>query len=412
MNIPSFLNGPFKGFQSPLSHANGNADPSTRSLQTPGSAHTIDVSDGGRQLLENFHQQTNKVPVAYQVIPVDQRPSSQQSADTILNFIGGRLEALANSGADREAIENAYEQAVSGFQRGLKEAKHILQGVQMMTDDVSGGIDLTEQLVNDGLARLREQFLGADQPTETLSPSQPQPTPVLVSKVVEAYQQQSTEVTRYNENTVAGDGSATSTNLRAAASTYAESYRRSDSVELSVRTHDGDIITLSFSAAITSDRSSSLAGTQSTNSSAAALTYQRSASASSNFLMSVNGDLDRGEMDALNSLLADVSALSDEFFNGDFDKAFEMAMDFQMDGGEFSAMALDITRSTSASITESYATVTDQQSRQSTLAANAEHLQSVVEKLMAMIEKTSAFSDPQKLFTDVLANHIAQQSIR
>jgi hypothetical protein len=406
MNITSFLNGSLNSLQLPSSRSNDSADKPVNSSQTPVSAQIIDLSDGGKHLLENFQQQTNKVPLAYQSIPVGQRPSSQQSADTIINFISGRLEALASSGADNKAIESAYNQAVKGFQQGLQEAKDILQGVQMMTDDVSGGIDVTERLVNEGLAVLREKFISARQPSEPT----PQPAPAVVSKVVKAYQQQSTEVNRYSENTITGNNNSASDNLRATASTYAESYRRNDAVELSVRTLDGDLVTLSFSSAIATDRSASLAGIQSAKSSAAMLTYQRSASVSSNFSMRVEGELDNGEMEALNSLLTDVSALSDEFFNGDFDKAFELAMNFQMDGSEFSSMALDITRSTRASITESYAAVAGQQSGQSAPASNAEDLESLVERLLAMIEKASNFNNPHTLFADVLANQIAQKS--
>ncbi|MEH6556884.1 MAG: DUF5610 domain-containing protein [Oceanicoccus sp.] len=402
MNITSFLNGSPNSLQLPSSRSN---DKPVSSSQTPAAAQIIDLSDGGKNLLENFQQQTNRVPLAYQAIPVGQRPSSQQSADTILNFISGRLEALASSGADNNAIENAYNQAVKGFQQGLQEAKDILQGVQMMSDDVNGGIDVTERLVNEGLAALREQFISGNQPQE----STPQLAPAAVSKVVKAYQQQSTEVNRYSENTITGNNNSVSDNLRATASAYAESYRRNDSVELSVRTLDGDLVTLSFSSAIATDRSASLTGIQSAKSSAAMLTYQRSASVSSNFSLSVKGELDSGEIEALNSLLAEVSALSDEFFSGDFDKAFELAMNFQMDGSEFSAMALDITRNTRASITESYAAVSGQQSGQSTLASNAEDLESLVERLLAMIEKASNFNNPQKLFADVLANQIAQK---
>ena len=200
MNITSLLNGSFNSLQTPSSRTNDNPDRAVNSPRTPMPIPVIDLSDDGRNLFDDFQQKTNKVPVAYQIIPVGQRPSSQQSADTIINFIGGRLEALASSGADRETLESAFEQAVKGFQQGVKEAKNILQGVQMMSDEVTGGIDVTEQLVRDGLAQLRTQFLDSNQSTQT--PSQPpQPAPALVSSVVNAYRQQSTEVTRYSQST-------------------------------------------------------------------------------------------------------------------------------------------------------------------------------------------------------------------
>ena len=128
--------------------------------------------------------------------------------------------------------------------------------------------------------------------------------------------------------------------------------------------------------------------------------------------MTVEGELDSGEMAALNNLLAEVSAVSDEFFNGDFDKAFEMAINFDMDGKEFSTMALDITRSTRATVTESYVGLPGQNSGQSSLTSNTANLDSLVEKLLSMIEKSASFDQPQKLLTELLANSLAQKSLR
>ena len=96
----------------------------------------------------------------------------------------------------------------------------------------------------------------------------------------------------------------------------------------------------------------------------------------------------------------------------DFDKAFEMAINFEMDGKEFSTMALDITRSTRATVTESYVGLPGQNSGQSSLTSNTANLDSLVEKLLSMIEKSASFDQPQKLLTELLANSLAQKSLR
>jgi len=388
---------------------------------------TVDLSKRGQNLLDRFQQQADETPSPSQLIPVDQRPSAQQSADIILDFIGGRLQTLAANGADSGDIENAYNQAVKGFQRGLTEAKSILQGMQMLTGDVTAGVDRTEQLVNDGLTRLREQFSISNPAAATrnesvqsaISEPPARPAPLTATKVVQAYRQQSTQVNGYSESSNVGNSNPASAGLRANAAAYAESYRRNDSVELSLRTQDGDIISLSFSSAASLERNASLASNQQGTTTTAMLAYQRSASFSSNFSMSVRGDLDNGELDALNSLLEDVSALSDEFFNGDFDRAFTMAMDFQMDSSEFSAMALDLARATRASVTTSYTTDINQQigaaGRQigeAAVAAAPMEITLLIEQLLAMVDKIERFDHPQQLFSDLLANQLAQKSIQ
>lgn len=396
-------------------------------LRDSAAINTVDLSKRGQNLLDRFQQQADETPSPSQLIPVDQRPSAQQSADIILDFIGGRLQTLAANGADSGDIENAYNQAVKGFQQGLKEAKSILQGMQMLTGDVSTGIDRTEQLVNDGLSHLREQFSISNPAAATRnesiqsSISEPPARPVALTatKVVQAYRQQSTQVNGYSESSNVGSSNPASAGLRANAAAYAESYRRNDSVELSLRTQDGDIILLSFSSAASLERNASLASNQQGTTSRAMLAYQRAASFSSDFSISVRGDLDNGELDALNSLLEDVSALSDEFFNGDFDRAFTMAMNFQMDSSEFSAMALDLARATRASVTTGYTAATnqqisgaDRQIAEAAVAAAPAELTALIEQLLAMVDTIKGFSDPQQLFSDLLANQLAQRSIQ
>ena len=161
------------------------------------------------------------------------------------------------------------------------------------------------------------------------------------------------------------------------------------------------------------NNSAAMVAGRSNSSSVAAMAYQSSAASSTNFAMTVKGDLDSGELDALNSLLEEVSALSDEFFNGDFDKAFAMAMDFEMDASEFSAMSLDIARSTSASMVESYTAVEGYGAPESAAVMQANNgLATMVGQLLEMMDMSASFSQPKLLLTDLLANQMAQNSFR
>ncbi len=396
MSIPALLNSSLSGLLFPQPTAAKSGDSldalASRSLQDD----VVALSAAGQGLLGSEQEQAKKVSPAYQLVAVDQRPSPQQSADVILGFIANRLQSMAADGADPARLESAYNQAVAGFQKGLEEAKDILQGMQMMTDEVASGIAQTEKLVTGGLAELKQQLLGSSGASD-----KPAAEAVVTSrKVVEAYREQSTYVS--SGRAQSGGSVEGVSNLRGAAAAYADSYRRDDSVSLNLRTQDGDIVTLRFSSALASDsRSSSLIG-GSSGGVFGASAYERNSSFSVSFSMSVQGNLDAGETDALNALLEDVSALSDEFFNGDFDKAFAMAMEFEMDATEFSAMSLDISRSSSASMVEAYTGVSGGGSPVS-------GLNDMVDQLLAMLDKASNFADPKLLLTDLIANKMAQQ---
>lgn len=359
----------------------------------------VSLSSAGQQLLAS----DTPAPL-YSVIPADQRPSAQQSADVILGFIGLRMQSLQSDGASQEEMEAALQQALEGFQKGLQEALEIIEGLGMLTGDLQSGIAQTEQLVLEGLEQLRGQYLTSGSavtaPAEEAAGG--------VRSVVAGYSSQSSVESRV-ASAVASSGDTGG--VRAAAASYAASYRRDESVDLQVQTRDGDIINLSFEANVSADASRTFALGSGPGGSFAGVASQSSYSSSLSFSLTVQGELDAGEREALNALLEDVAALSDEFFNGDFDQAFAMALEFEMDSSEFSALSLDLASATRASVTESVAATGSFGPNQSESAVQSPSLPSMLERLLAMMERADHFAEPRDLLTQLLANQMAQQNL-
>lgn len=395
MDISSFIKNPVPNtLSSTLSSDNANTKGSSQ--HTP--VDVVSLSERGRGYTSGYQQSS---AAGYEVIPVNQRPTSEQSADTILGFIGNYIKNLAANGADDERLEQAFNAASKGFEQGLGEAKNILEGLSVLDGDIAAGVDLTEQLVMEGLAALKQEYFPSAEYTATESEPAVSKSSVR-SKVVTAYQQQSFEQYSYSESR---SGDAAANGIRTQAVTYAESYRSSGAVSLSLRTQDGDIIQLSFNAATSASESAALVD--------GSFSYLSETSTSSQFSFSINGELDAGEREALNQLLADVSALSDEFFNGDFNKAVDLAMAFEMDASEFSTMALDLSRSTSVSMLESVVTTTEGSivpDFEQIMNAHTDGLKAMVEKLLQMMEQAKTFDEPQQLLADLLSNQVAQLS--
>lgn len=366
--------------------------------ERPGSSpvDSVTLSERGRGLAGTRPQQPPPVAaVGYDLIPADKRPTPAQSAETILGFITNKIKDLAAQGANSGRLEQAFNAALQGLEQGLGEAKDILNSLSALDDGTAAGIDLTEQLVLEGLAALKQQYLPDAE------------TPV-VARVVSAYQQQSFEQYTYSERRPSAIGDNT---IRSQAVSYAASYRSSGAASLSITTQDGDRIELSFSAsASSSERATSVSGGLG-NSSSLVLSYLNESSTANQFSVSVIGELDAGELKALEQLLNDVSRLSDEFFNGDFDKAVDLAMAFELDASEFTAMSLDLSRSTSVSVVGSVAAVTDGSSAltaEQIISARSEGLRAMVAQLLEMMEEAKAFAEPRQLLSDLLSNQMAQ----
>jgi hypothetical protein len=122
-------------------------------------------------------------------------------------------------------------------------------------------------------------------------------------------------------------------------------------MSLTVKTQDGDEVTINFSRNQSYDATYG-AGADSQGNSAAWMDVSRSESTQYQF--SVKGELDEGEIDALQQMVRDISGVADEFFNGDVQKAFEQSAGIRFDASELSSMDLSMSYSRSLSQAASY----------------------------------------------------------
>jgi hypothetical protein len=84
--------------------------------------------------------------------------SSQQSANTILNFIKQRLTLDQLEGADKQSLFERLEQGQQGFVKGFNEAKQIIDDLGLLTPELLEEIDDTYRLVFEGLIQLKEDI--------------------------------------------------------------------------------------------------------------------------------------------------------------------------------------------------------------------------------------------------------------
>lgn len=220
----------------------------------------------------------------------------------IANFVAMGLERARLDGKSEEEIQTLYEQAVSGIEQGFNEARDILKDMNLLSDDIASTIDSTFELTMEKVGALA-----------------PNAAPI---------------------------SSATTTSISAA-----ERYESAESFSLKLRTQDGDKISIQFAS---SDSIQSSLGYFNDGEGSDATVFSVDRNQSSNFQFSVKGDLDEGELDAIQNLIQDISLIADDFFDGDVQAAFQQASSFEMDKSELASMNLTLKRSEQYSSVAAY----------------------------------------------------------
>ncbi len=218
----------------------------------------------------------------------------EKVANRIGDFVAQGLEAARRNGRSEEDIQKMYNAAVAGVQKGFEEAREILDGLGALSGSIAKNVDLTEEKTMDAL--------------NAINPSQV----------------------------------AESTNTRVSRLMAAERYQEAETLSLNVKTQDGDEVTINFAR---SSQYEGSFGIEKGSNGVNAAEFNISRSESSSYRFSVEGNLDNDEIDALQNLIKDVNEIANEFFDGDVQKAFDLASEYRMDKTELSSMNLQLTQS-------------------------------------------------------------------
>jgi len=224
-------------------------------------------------------------------------------AKNVMSFVNSSLNAAKSRGATSNELQDMLGQAREGANNGIDEAIVELSQLNVLDEELSEGIEKARDLINAGIDNTEESLLG-----DSLAPSTESPS--LTAHAVE----------------YASDSFAS----------------QSSSSDLSITTADGDIVSISFSALKEAQQSNSFS--YSADQDSTEMNYQHSASSYSemNFSFSVQGDLDKDELHAIQSLIKDISKIEKDFFTGNIDKAFNKALELGYDEEQLTSFNLEL----------------------------------------------------------------------
>ncbi len=237
-------------------------------------------------------------------------------AKNVLGFVTGRIRQAQAEGGDDEKLKNMLEQAKKGIEQGFGEARQELSGMGMLSEDLGKGIDKSYAVIQEGLGKFEQELFGSAADATQVSAS------VAVAQASAATRNQgSLELT-----TKEGDRVVLQFD-------DAQQWRMQQGTAQLNRKAMGAYAEVGSGAQTAgANRSDNLMVSSSE------FLYSHTAS----FSFSVQGDLNPDELKAIGSLVQQMGSLSDRFFSGDLQGAFDMAQQFQLDDTQLASMSLDL----------------------------------------------------------------------
>lgn len=283
--------------------------------------------------------------------PTERMTATKVSAN-ILGFIERQLERDLAQGATQEQLASRLQAGLEGFNKGFDQAREQLKALGQLSPFIEADIGKTHSLVTAGIEDLAEQFgLGSEAQTSPVSGSS-ETGPTLAA--------------RYD-------------------------YAAAQSFQFELVTAEGDRVQISASAqqiqsiqAFSSDQATG---------------YASRFGAQSGYSLTLNGDLNQEEKSAIDSLLGQVMDLSQEFFEGDLETAFQAALDLGYDDTQISAFALNLTRVEVQRVSAAY---TDTGAPQGNLQNRLMPLGQFIKDLNSALDTAQPFSQPRSLVKDMI----------
>jgi len=363
---------------------------------------TVAISGGSVSL----SQQRAVGVEAYQAIdPAAKAPNP--FADTILRFIEVQLQRDLAEGASQEELQSRLQAGLEGFKDGYGQAYDQLAASGLLSETVMAEIEGTREQVLAGIQKLADELgvelaMDAEKPQGTIvsAPLAPAATAPVVAnpgkqilssvlrdvQIIEQYQKATSKMQTYEHL-----GRSKSSASQGSNQSFAYGVKETRDFSLKLRTADGDSVSIRLSAGQT--------GVSRFNQDGSATQLGLYGEQQAGFAFSVEGELDEGELRALTDLLNQVANVSEQFFSGDLDRAFNLASNMNFDSSEISTfdVALSMTRTESASVAN-----VEQQPKWSAGTQQA----SVLDAFATEVIKAGDFADrmgqPRSLVADLL----------
>lgn len=289
---------------------------------------------------------SNEPPVIFE----SNQPSPERVAERILGFVESRIEKESKSGASEEQLSKLFTEGLEGVNQGYGQALEEINQRGLLTDKLGEEIDGGYKLIESGFDALRDKYLSNREVGSERNNGE-----TIVNSVNAVDSARSVKVTEGNpvkdrnssvdplpvikEKTGAIPDDTTRLSGLSKALAFSRSQYATDNVGINLTTKDGDQINIRVGQQAA--QSSSLGYfSQDVGES---LSYSNNSFQLEALNLQIDGDLDEGELKALESLLLQVEDIAGSFFNGDLEQAFAVALEMDVDMSEIASYAVTMT---------------------------------------------------------------------
>lgn len=235
----------------------------------------------------------------------------EKVVDTVMQFVGKRIDQARQQGVSDGELESMFDAARSGVEQGFSEAREQIQALGKLNEGLGEKIDSAETGIYQGIDTLEKKVLGSDGQDDNVS----------LSPAIAKPQTQSSDASTKVD--------------------YAAAYQQTrESFDFKLTTQDGDKVTISARRS----ESGFVQFIQSSANGTRAQIADFGADESFAYDLKVKGSLDEGELRAIEDLLSQVDVLSREFYAGDIDEAFALALELESDPSEIARFSLDLSQ--------------------------------------------------------------------
>ncbi|PCK29990.1 DUF5610 domain-containing protein [Pseudoalteromonas piscicida] len=219
----------------------------------------------------------------------------------VLDFVQGAVKKAKVDGKDNDELKSMLDDARKGVLQGIDEASEELKGMGAFNSDIEDGIEKSREGIFNGLDDFEKELF------EEKSP-------------------------------------------KALAISAAQFASLSNQAEYAFTTAEGDEVVISFSDAYSQGAAASVA--QKANE--YGMAYGTKSSHEVSFSIKVNGELNEEEQQAINDMMEDIRNVSDSFFGGEYDEAFDLAKSLNLNSDQITSFTMDLKQSKTSSAIAQY----------------------------------------------------------
>lgn len=345
-------------------------------------ATTVTLSSGAAQKSHTFLPSGVAKYEAISDAPVAARTPA---ASNILNFVSLRVLQDAAEGATADELASRLKAGYEGFVKGYGEAFDELSAAGLLSPEVEEAIGQTFDQVLAGIDQLAAE-LGVESPVadqlrakgldsevadSATTVSAPMQNPASLGTLASGSVNPAPEnIFASLAETIAKPANDLAQLLETSLMRYESSASRNFSFTL--KTQDGDQITISADASRSVRAESAYANGQDGRELAG---IRGELANASSFNLAINGELDEGELAAINDLLTQVGDLSETFFTGNIEDAFEMALNIGFDESEIARFSLNLKQEVTTRVETAYRQVQGDQGNSNAKNSVAEQVQ-------------------------------------